>query len=301
MELKKHYRNFSWFTLFFCVAVILWGAYVRATGSGAGCGSHWPTCNGQIFPRAERIQTVIEFSHRLSSGISFILVLALFIWTFKIFPKGFQRKAATYAMCAMILEASVGAMLVLLRHVEHNTSMDRVFSISLHLVNTLFLLAALTITASAPSEIDPRFLPKNNSDRKWLIGMYLGFALLGTLGAMAALGDTLFPVQSLAEGFRSDFDEKKHFLEKIRIFHPILAVLWYWALWHWVIRVWEKIPEMSRHGKFLLGLASLNLIFGLANVLLLAPIWMQATHLLVADAIWILFVSYGFSAASRWR
>ncbi len=46
------FSRYAWGVLLWNVLVALWGAYVRATGSGAGCGSHWPTCNGEILPRA---------------------------------------------------------------------------------------------------------------------------------------------------------------------------------------------------------------------------------------------------------
>lgn len=296
------YKKFAWFTLFYSVAVILWGAYVRATGSGAGCGQHWPLCNGEVVPRAERIQTLIEYSHRLSSGMALVFVLALFIFTWKLFPKkSFQRKAAAYSLLAMILEAMVGAMLVLLKLVEHDKSMDRVFSISLHLVNTLFLLAALTITAQATSESSPRFHFTKKRDGLWVWGLMLGFALLGALGAMTALGDTLFPANTLSEGLSADLDVKRHFLQRIRIFHPIAALCWFVALWLWSAQLWERIPELVRRNKWLLAVVTLNLSLGAVNVLLLAPIWMQIIHLLVADMVWILFVSVCFSAASRWR
>ncbi len=298
---KSRYEKYAWFVLFYSVAVILWGAYVRATGSGAGCGSHWPLCNGQVIPRAERIQTAIEFSHRLSSGVSLLFVFILFVWTLLKFPKGFQRRAATFAFIAIILEALVGAMLVLLRLVEHDKSIDRVISISLHLGNTLLLLASLTITALAPRIKIPHLWPTGKTERRWLSALFLGFMLLGMLGAMTALGDTLFPSTSFQEGFRGDFDEKRHFLERLRIIHPLFAVVWYGALWLYVAKVWESLPELSLHGKWLLALASLNLILGLTNIALLAPIWMQAVHLLVADLIWITFVSFAFSAASRWH
>src|SRR5262249_24948503 len=73
--------RFAWLLVVYNIAVILWGAYVRATGSGAGCGSHWPLCNGEIVPRAAQAQTLIEFTHRITSGISLLLVAILAVWT----------------------------------------------------------------------------------------------------------------------------------------------------------------------------------------------------------------------------
>ncbi|MGZ3712411.1 MAG: COX15/CtaA family protein, partial [Bdellovibrionota bacterium] len=221
----KSYLRFALFTLCFCVAVILWGAYVRASGSGAGCGAHWPQCNGELFRRPERIQELIEYSHRLSSGLSLVFVLSLAFWTFRLFPRGsFQRKAAAWSGLAIVMEALIGAVLVLARLVEHDKSIDRVFSISLHLVNTLLLLGALTVTYLSARSVSPRWRWADKSEARWAYGLLAGFALLGAMGAMAALGDTLFPSTSLSAGFAADFDGRRHFLERIRIFHPLVAV-----------------------------------------------------------------------------
>lgn len=297
------YRKYAWFTLAYCVAVILWGAFVRATGSGAGCGQHWPMCNGEVIPRAEQVKTLIEYSHRLSSGLCLLFVFILFLATLKLFPKGsFQRKAAGYSFIAIIIEALIGAALVLLRLVEHDQSIDRAISISLHLVNTLFLLAALTITAMAPAELKPRWhWPEGGKSRRWVRGILLGFALLGALGALTALGDTLFPVTDLGAEFRAKLEGRRHFLQQIRLLHPLLAVIWAGALAVWLAGLWERMPALKGRGRLLLWLTVGNLVLGLVNVITLAPIPIQILHLLWAETLWILLVSLVFSAASRWR
>jgi heme A synthase len=95
--------------------VILWGAFVRATGSGAGCGSHWPLCNGELVPRAPQVETVIEFIHRATSGLAFLLVLGLFVLAWRVYPKGdLVRRAAALSFLFIVTEALVGAGLVLL-------------------------------------------------------------------------------------------------------------------------------------------------------------------------------------------
>lgn len=296
------YKNFAWFTLAFCVGVILWGAYVRATGSGAGCGSHWPLCNGAVVPRDPTIQTVIEYTHRLTSGLSLLFVIALYVWTRRLFPAGsFQRKAALLSLIAILIEALIGAMLVLLSLVEHDQSLDRAISIALHLVNTLFLLGALTVTALAADERAPRWRLPPGKARFWARGLLGGFVLLGALGALTALGDTLFPASSFREGLQADFDEKRHFLERIRLFHPVAALAWFGGLWSWAFTLSDRIPVLGARAKLLLAIVAANLGLGLANVLLLAPVPLQILHLLVADLLWILFVSLLFSAASRWQ
>ena len=195
------FRKYSLFSLALTVLVIVWGAYVRASGSGAGCGSHWPLCNGQIIPSTEREKTLIEFSHRLSSGILLILVVGLFLWAMRIFPKRtFAFKAAFFSLIAILMEALIGALLVLLRLVEQDQSVLRVFSISLHLVNTLFLLAALACTAFGSTRENARWRWPDRKEAWKPRTLLLGFVVLGALGAVAALGDTLFPPNSLKSG-----------------------------------------------------------------------------------------------------
>lgn len=297
----SNYVRYAWFTLVYCVAVILWGAFVRASGSGAGCGEHWPLCNGAVIPRAEHVKTMIEYSHRLTSGLSLIFVLVLFFYTRRLFPRGsFSRKAAGYALIAIILEAMIGAFLVILRLVEHDQSVDRIISISFHLVNTLFLLGALVVTAMAPSEPTPRWRwPVGGAERWWVRGILVGFALLGALGAMTALGDTLFPSTSLSDAIREKLAGRGHFLQQIRVFHPLLAVAWAGTLWWWLANLWEAQPALKGRAQLLLWLTAGNLVLGAINVLLLAPIWIQILHLLWAETLWILLASLVFSAASR--
>ena len=58
----RPFTRFAWAVLAANLAVVAWGAFVRATGSGAGCGQHWPPCNGAVVPRSPTAETAIEFS-----------------------------------------------------------------------------------------------------------------------------------------------------------------------------------------------------------------------------------------------
>jgi heme A synthase len=298
MKLTK-FAKYAWFVLAFNLGVILWGAYVRATGSGAGCGSHWPLCNGEVIPRSQQIETLIEFTHRATSGIAFLLVLGMLIWAWRIYPRRHRVWwGATFSMLFMITEALVGAGLVLLELVADNTSTARALAISIHLVNTFLLLAFITLTAWWASGGKPVRLQGADTNM-WLlmIGM-LGVILLGMSGALTALGDTLFPVTSLEEGLRQDFSKAAHFLIRLRIFHPTIAViisLYSILIISWITnkteKDWNKII-----GRLTILLILLQLLAGLINVILLAPVWLQLVHLLLADAIWIGLVL--FSAVS---
>ena len=118
--------RFAWLTLAYNIGVILWGAYVRATGSGAGCGEHWPLCNGVVIPRDPSAATIIEFSHRLTSGLALISVVVLLVWVWRAFKPGHPaRRGAAWTVFFMVTEAGVGAGLVLFQLVAENASMAR--------------------------------------------------------------------------------------------------------------------------------------------------------------------------------
>ena len=201
----RRFARYAWSVLAFNIAVVLWGAFVRATGAGAGCGQHWPLCNGEMLPRSPSLNTIIEFTHRATSGIDLALVALLVFWAFRAFPKYHAvRQAATLSAIFLMTEALLGAALVLLEHVAGNQSSARAYSLSAHLLNTLTLLACLTLTAwwatrKAPLRVAGR--------AAWMAACSLGIVMiLGVSGAIAALGDTLFPSRSLAEGLARDFD-----------------------------------------------------------------------------------------------
>jgi len=145
---RTRFSTFAWVVLAFNLLVILWGAYVRATGSGAGCGSHWPLCNGVVVPLQPQIETIVEFTHRLTSGLAFLIVLVLVVWAFRAYPRGHPvRLGAMLSMIFIITEALVGAGLGAVWLDGRGPVDRRVISISIHLVNTFLLLATLTLTA----------------------------------------------------------------------------------------------------------------------------------------------------------
>jgi heme a synthase len=299
MDQFRAYRRYSWFALAFCLLVICWGALVRATGSGAGCGSHWPLCNGQVIPLEPTLKTFIEYFHRITAGVVILLVLGQFLWSRKLFAKGsFPRSAAWHAWVAMVIEALIGAMIVVLGHVEHDRSYDRVVSISLHLLNTLYLVAAQTLAAWSPGVKNARWRWPPSVDRNWKRLVIIGFTFLGMFGAMTALGDTLFPVNSLQQEWREKFDPelRRHFLQQIRIIHPLLAVIWAGLFWYWAAGVWSLHQALRPAGYWATGLVAGNLAFGLLNVIFLAPVWMQLVHLLWAQLIWIAVITFLFRA-----
>ena len=293
MNKARIFARFAWAVLIVNMVVVLLGAFVRATGSGGGCGAHWPLCNGVVIPRDPQIQTRIEFTHRIGSGIALVLVGTLFIWAWIIFPKRHRvRLGASLSLFFIIMEALVGAALVLFEWVAQDVSTGRVISIAVHLVNTFFLLASIALTAWWASGGKSIRL-KGDGDKGWIfVPSLVGVLLIGMTGALTALGDTLFPVTSLAEGIQQDFLSTSHFLIRLRIWHPFIAVAVALYTGFVAFREWKSSQDMwTKRFSFTLGsLLIVQLIVGLINLALLAPIWMQLIHLLLAESIWITLI-----------
>jgi len=288
------FARYSWITLAYNVAVVLWGAAVRATGSGAGCGSHWPLCNGEVVPRSPRLETIIELTHRATSGIALLLVVGLVILAFRWRPRGHAaRKAAAFTLLFMLTEAAVGAGLVLFELVADNQSMARALFMGTHLINTFFLLGAMTLTAHFASGGAPFGLRGRGSLGAWLVTGAAALLIAGVSGAVTALGDTLFPAASLTEALKQDLSPTAHILLRLRFLHPALAVAA--ASLAAILAVRLEAPQAPyraarQASHWILRLVFLQIVAGIFNVILLAPVWMQIVHLLLADLVWISYV-----------
>ena len=265
--------------------MILWGAYVRATGSGAGCGGHWPLCNGEVVPQTPQIQTIIEFTHRLTSGVAFLGVAGLLVWSFFSFPRNHRvRKASITSLALMVTEAALGAGLVLFDYVGANASAARAFYLSLHLLNTAFLLAALILAAWFAQNPDRTFRLRS----PLLTGTLPVALLVMVTGTIAALGDTLFRASSLAAGLQQDLSSSSNFLVRLRGLHPAFAVL---GAILFVYGAFKFIRTPARPiALTVLALSMLQVVAGAVNIALLAPTWMQIIHLLLADLVWLALV-----------
>jgi cytochrome c oxidase assembly protein subunit 15 len=313
----KTAARFAWFVVFYNVVVIVWGALVRASGSGAGCGNHWPLCNGEVIPVSPGFHTIIEFTHRMMVGGSTFVVLALLVWSFRATIKGqAARGLAVVSTLLLLNEALLGALLVKLGYVTGNHSDARVWLLAIHLGNTLLLMAALTLTA--------HFL---STGQRWsdlpltrrAMGMFEGLLTtiaVGITGSVAALGDTLFPATSLRASIAQDFAAHSPGILRLRVVHPACAIIAaLFAIWLANLAFngspsksatnESDPPELcpcssaarstaqsarARLASILLLLLGLQFLLGIADVLLLAPAWMQLLHLLGADLYWVALV-----------
>jgi cytochrome c oxidase assembly protein subunit 15 len=289
----RQLERFAWLVLVWNLAVILWGAFVRATGSGAGCGAHWPLCNGEVVPRAPALETMIEFVHRATSGVALLLVVGLAFWVFRARPKRHPaRLAAGAALVFILTEAAVGAGLVLFRLVAENESVARALFMAGHLANTFLLLAALALTARW-CRTDATLRRAALARDGWAFGLgALALVGVGKSGAIAALGDTLYPAQSLLGGLAQDLSPTTAMLVRLRLAHPVLALAGALIVAFVAARVLQTTDDAGtrRAAWALPAIAALQVAAGLLNVALLAPVWMQLVHLLLADVLWIAFV-----------
>jgi heme A synthase len=292
---------YAWLVVAANLLVIVWGAYVRASFSGDGCGSHWPLCNGEVIPRTALAKTLIELTHRLTSGVALLLVVGLVWRTRKLFPRGHRvRRGAFWSLVFILIEALIGAALVKFDLVARNDSIARAFVMSIHLVNTFVLVAVLSLTAWWAMGGEPvRLRGQGRVGAIFAAGLF-GTLLIAVSGAVAALGDTLFPARSLAEGIRQDMSTAAHFLVRLRALHPLFAI----GLGCYAVASASYVNNFLRPGlprtrqltSALTTLFLLQLGAGILNVVLLAPVWLQLTHLLLADLFWIALVLNAASA-----
>lgn len=285
----QRFARYAWGVLMYNLLVIVWGAFVRATGSGAGCGDHWPLCNGEVIPRAPELETIIEFSHRLTSGLALLSVVVLLVWAYRAYPRGHRvRKAALVTMILMVIEALIGAGLVLLELVAYNPSIARAYWMAAHLINTFLLVGAITITAWWGSGGAPFRLRDQGTVGRALIAALVCTLFISASGAITALGDTLI----LGGGLTAEDSPVVATLVSLRIYHPILAVLIGIMLVIAALLALNQRPSplVKRFGRAVIVLYVLQLGIGTLNIWLMAPVWLQMVHLLMSDAIWICLV-----------
>jgi cytochrome c oxidase assembly protein subunit 15 len=283
-------RRFAWGVLAYFIATILWGTLVRATGSGDGCGNHWPLCNGTVMQVSPSVETIIEFTHRLTTGLSGFVVVGLLIWTFVGTVRGHLARAAAIASVALtVVEGALGAFLVKLGLTAQSHSPLRPAYLALHLTNTLLLLAALTLTA--------HFLGRTTGYLRSNIRLRAPFGavatvvvvmIVGVTGSLAALGDTLFPATSLSLAMAQDFSSASGWLVRWRWMHPAAAFLSSIVLIWLLVRGAQRQAHWDNRRLSALVLALLAVVYtlGLLDVALLAPLWLQIAHLFAADTLW---------------
>jgi cytochrome c oxidase assembly protein subunit 15 len=290
VEASPALKRYGWCVVAYNILVILWGNVVSATGSGNGCGDHWPLCGGTVVQHWKTTASIIEFSHRATSGIDVLAMVALVGWVWNAMPRRhLARLASAAAMALTLTEGLLGALLVLLHHTGTDQSPMRAFWFSLHLTNTLLMLAALALTAHFLGRITGRM--RGGVEVRYSLVAVVGLLatlIVGVSGSLAALGDTLYPSRSLAEAFAQDFSPHANWLLHIRWIHPTLSL--FAGAWILFLVAKSRSAGNRQLGSFVAAMVGVQIALGIADVLLLAPTWLQVTHLLGADLLWISLV-----------
>ncbi|MCY4321549.1 MAG: COX15/CtaA family protein [Bdellovibrionaceae bacterium] len=278
------FKKYSLFTIIFTLITIFWGAWVRLSFSGDGCGKSWPLCENKIFP--ENIMAFIEWLHRLSSGLSFIFIFILFLLSIKFYSKGHGvRKFSGISFVLVCIEALIGAILVLSGLVSDNTEKIRVLVLAVHSVNSLLLVGSLSLSYKM-SLWENRNAKLNDGLRfkKPLIYFLYLFPLLALTGNIASLAGQLFPSESLSSALALDLLPSAHTSLKIRPFHPLLAIAFLLGLC--VFSYFKKyliVPTLAVFGVVL---------FGFFTLFFLSPLWMKIAHLILAYCLWIFLIAF---------
>ncbi|MCG8348049.1 MAG: COX15/CtaA family protein [Chloroflexales bacterium] len=299
---QRPFAIFVWGSLVFNLIVILWGAFVRISNSGDGCGNHWPLCYGEFIPQTAHTATWIEFLHRVTSGLAFLLVIGMVIWAWRLYPRGHQiRQSVGFALLFMLIEVLVGAALVLLNLVADNISIQRAVMMTIHQANTFMLIGALTLTAWWASGYALIRVRDQGALTRWLGPALLCGVALGMTGAITALADTLFPSPSLQAGIAQDLDPNAHFLIQLRILHPIIALLVGGYLFFAIraVRRQRPSPAVQMFSSILYIIFIVQIVVGALNIVWLTPLWSRLIHLLLADLIWITLMLLSASALAR--
>jgi cytochrome c oxidase assembly protein subunit 15 len=281
------------------IGVVLMGAVVRITGSGAGCGQHWPTCNGEVAHLPKSVETWIELSHRTTSGLDFIAVLVLVVLAVMLRPARPARIASYAALGLMIGEVAIGARLVLLNLVGSNVSFDRVVVMPAHLITTSLLIGALSAASYFSSDgrlerdrkVDEAATRRLQNAWYWVLFAGAFLLLVSMTGAITALGDTAYPVQGQGtlEHLQNDQAVGANLLGKLRVVHPLLALLGVASLWVAASRARDAsdaVPVQRMGAALYLG-GGLALAIGVSNIWLGAPGYLQVIHLFMACLLWL--------------
>lgn len=303
--------------ILYTLLVILWGAWVRISHSGDGCGDTWPLCQGQLIPQEAMKKTWVEYSHRFTSGLYGILVIALYFWIRKQTAKESKpflsscQRWSFWVLVFMISEALLGAKLVIFRLVSMNDSVWRLVVMSLHQLNS-FLLVGFTVRLFC-SAFEEKIHRQSSESKVWLpservkeiFGIPVPFFLILVLamtGAWAALSTTLFPSVSLMEGLIKDFASDSHYLLKLRVTHPVLGGLLgvgMSVLFYKKSQVYLGSKNTSVHDQYLyktsqwtsVALAT-AVVIGILTILTLSPVPLKVIHLAMAHILWSFFVGY---------
>jgi heme A synthase len=249
--MSKHFVTLARIAAACAYLLIVLGAVVRISGSGMGCGDHWPLCNGHLFPPLDDIKTVIEWSHRLIAGLVSLLVIALVALDWR---RGWP------ALALLIVQILLGAVTV-------KTGLTPVLVI-LHLATAMLLLAALV--GAARGSLLPA--PGSRLPLALTFSTVVFGALTANLGAMASCGG--FP---LCNG------------QLIPSAGPLAWVHWTHRLLAYALAgylIWWLVRSADRRTWGLLAIVAVQIAIAATMVLSGFPGGLQVAHAAIGAGVW---------------
>ena len=272
----KKYSRILFYLWLYTLVVILWGAWVRISHSGDGCGDHWPLCAGQVIPDFIQKKTWIEYAHRLMSAIYGLSIIFIFIKIRISKVNIMTKRLSWFLLFFMISEALLGALLVKGQLVTTNDSVSRLVVMTFHQLNSFLLtgvtfLFYLSMRQQAEQTINAEVLVIKSYKP------FIFFLLLAISGAIASLSTTLFPSISLLQGIVQDFSSDSHLFVRLRILHPVLALSIAGTFVYW----------LYNHNQTRAAIEFFVAIFiGILTILTLLPVYLKLGHLLIAHLLW---------------
>jgi protoheme IX farnesyltransferase len=293
---RRAFGNYVWGVLAYNIACVAWGVFVRAGKYGDGCGSHWPLCDGDHTPLMGDMARWVEMSHRVSTALIGLLVIAQLIWAMRLFPQGhLVRAASAGTLFFTLLEGAIGAALVKFGLVVMNDSAARAGVMAFHVISTFFLLSCLYVAARAADGL-PAIRWKGQGVVAGILGMGLfGIGMLGVSGAISALGNQLRPTDYVLE---AAMNPATFWMVRLQPTHPLIAASLglYLVLAAGLLIHLRPDPAVRRAAYWMVGLYAAQCLLGLLNIFLKAPIPMQMAHLVLADINFISLVAVSLVA-----
>jgi protoheme IX farnesyltransferase len=285
--------------------VMLFGAFVRASLSGDGCGTSWPFCNGgSLLPDTSVLKSVIEFTHRATSGLLLLCLAGLYVAARRVFPARHDvRSGLLWAVVACVVSAFIGMLLVRFGWVVFDRSLGRAITMPIHLVNNLVLLAGLVWAQHrAAGGAISKWKGQGPLGQAFTMSVISVFLLCMT-GALSAMGKTAFAVEkamtnNLTERIQMHIGEGAHWILRGGALHPLLATSFGIMLVLCVNLMMTRRPEpgVKKWGQYTIGIFLVQMAFGLVNLIVSAPWMMQLGHLLLALLNWMALIMTGVYA-----
>ena len=282
---------FAWAVLVFTIGVIVSGDLVQATESGAGCGEHWPRCDGSLFPSIGDAHTAVEFTHRMATTVLSLGFVVLLVAAWKLYGRTHRVWTASLVAAGfLVLEILLGAALVLFGWVEDDASWGRVIADGLHVVNTFLLVGAIALVAWYAGGGSRPWIDMSRRPDQFLLVAGATVLLIAITGTINSLADTL----ALSDAVEIDETPIAAILVSVRGIHPALAIAGGAGIFYLMTQLSDAATGIS--ARLLIGVQAVigvQFLVGILNIALLTPLETQIVHLVLADTLWILVLLLG--------